>query len=161
MYQTFSYFYKLCWLLFHPPICYIYLLHPLFSLSLGVPFTGGPITAIDCGLLQFASRGRALSQGSKALLRPSIITDGFHRGHRGLMNLHPFKVLFERFFQCLTLLWPGQVKTSGLSGCSSSSRETCSRKETGADVWHSVKGVMHCGPCRWTWVFNDLPGSGL
>lgn len=84
-----------------PPTCIVtQSTYPLISLSLGVQLQQ------EIGLLQFASLGRALSQGSEALLGPSIITDGFHRGHRRLMNLHPFKTPFEQPFLCLTFLWP-------------------------------------------------------
>lgn len=150
-------------LLLHLNYVSCYLLHLscyTVHISPDFPFTGSPIRAIDCGLLQFANQGRALSKGSRVLLWPSIITEGFHRGHRCLMKQDPFKGPFEQPFPCLTFLWPRQVKTSVLSGCSLS-WEPRSRREEGADIWHFVKGVMYCGPCGQRRGLNDLPGIGL
>ncbi len=52
-------------------------------------FYRGPIAVINCVLLHWADRGKALSEGSETLVGPSIITDSLHRGHVSLPTAKP------------------------------------------------------------------------
>lgn len=119
------------------------------------PFTGSPIRAIDGGLLQFANQGRALSKGSRVLLWPSIITEGFHRGHHCLMKLDPFKGPFEQPFPCLTFLRPARSRPQFCQDVPYLGNPAAEERMA---LWEGGNVLWSCGQ---KWGLNDQPSSGL
>lgn len=118
-------------------------------------FTGGPITAIDCGLLPFASLERALPptavyhyrwlpsrppQPDESAPIQSAIWAVFSVPQT-LVTRPGQDLSFVRMF----FLILGDLQWKGNWGWCMAMHE---------------RG-MHCGSCRRRWVLNDLPDSGL